>query len=38
MDRQEIKYIIESIMFAYAEPISIKELNSVINEELSPKK
>ncbi len=37
MNRKEIKYIIESIMFAYGEPISIKELNSVINEELSPK-
>lgn len=37
MSREEIKYIIESIMFAYAEPITIKELNAVINEELSPK-
>ena len=37
MKRSEIKYIIESIMFAYAEPISIKELNYAINEELSPK-
>ena len=37
MNRQEIKHIIESIMFAYGEPIGIKELNSVINEELSPK-
>lgn len=37
MDRKEIKHIIESIMFAYGDPISIKELNTVINEELSPK-
>ena len=37
MNREEIKYIIESIMFAYGDPISIKELNTVINEELSPK-
>ena len=37
MNRIEIKYIIESIMFAYGEPITIKELNSVIDEELSPK-
>lgn len=37
MKREEIKYIIESIMFAYGEPISIKELNYIINEELSAK-
>ena len=37
MNRKEIKYIIESIMFAYGEPIGIKELNAVINEDLSPK-
>ena len=37
MNRSEIKSIIESIMFAYGEPISIKELNYAINEELSPK-
>ncbi|SCH08502.1 MULTISPECIES: SMC-Scp complex subunit ScpB [unclassified Romboutsia] len=37
MRREDIKHIIESVMFAYGEPISIKELNSIINEELSPK-
>ncbi|MDR0879307.1 MAG: SMC-Scp complex subunit ScpB [Clostridioides sp.] len=37
MKREEIKYIIEAIMFAYGEPITIKELNTIINEELSPK-
>ena len=37
MKRDDIKHIIESVMFAYSEPISIKELNSIINEELSPK-
>ena len=37
MNRHDIKHIIESIMFAYGDAISIKELNSVINEELSPK-
>ena len=37
MSRSEIKSIIESIMFAYGEPISVKELNYAINEELSPK-
>lgn len=26
MKREDIKYIIESVMFAYGEPISIKEL------------
>ena len=30
MNRKEIKYIIESIMFAYGEPIGIKELNAVM--------
>lgn len=37
MRREDIKHIIEAIMFAYAEPISIKELNDIINEELSSK-
>ncbi len=35
MRRDEIKSIIEAIMFAYSDPISIKELNNAINEELS---
>lgn len=37
MRREEIKSIIEAVMFAYSEPISIDELNNVINEELSSK-
>lgn len=37
MRREDIKHIIEAIMFAYAEPISIKELNNIINTELSSK-
>ena len=37
MRREDIKNIIEAIMFAYSEPISIGELNSIINEELSSK-
>lgn len=37
MKREEIKNIIESILFAYGDPISIKELNYAINEELSSK-
>ena len=37
MRREDIKNIIEAIMFAYSEPITIKELNNSINEELSPK-
>ena len=37
MKREDIKNIIEAVMFAYGEPISIKELNSIINEELSPR-
>ena len=37
MRREEIKHIIEAVMFAYAEPISIKELNDIINEELASK-
>ncbi len=37
MRREDIKHIIEAVMFAYAEPISIKELNDIINEELSSK-
>ena len=34
MKREDIKYIIEAIMFSYAEPISIKELRDIINPEL----
>ncbi len=37
MRREDIKHIIEAIMFAYSEPISIKELNDIVNEELSSK-
>lgn len=37
MRREDIKHIIEAVMFAYGEPISIKELNFVVNEELSEK-
>ncbi len=37
MKRDDIKNIIESLLFAYAQPISIEELNIIINEELSPK-
>ena len=37
MRRDEIQSIIEAIMFAYSDPISIKELNNAINEELSSK-
>lgn len=37
MKREEIKNIIESIMFAYSDPISIEELNYIINEELASK-
>lgn len=37
MKRNKIKCIIEAIMFAYSDPITIKELNLAINEELSPK-
>lgn len=37
MKCEEIKSIIESILFAYGDPISIKELNYAINEELSSK-
>lgn len=37
MRREEIKYIIEAVMFAYGDPITIRELNSIINDELSPK-
>jgi segregation and condensation protein B len=37
MRREEIKNIIEAVMFAYSEPISIEELNNIINEELSRK-
>lgn len=35
--RSEIKSIIEAIMFSYGEPVSIKDLNLAINEELAPK-
>lgn len=35
--RSEIKNIIEAIMFSYGEPVTIKDLNLAINEELSPK-
>lgn len=38
MKREDIKNIIEAIMFAYGEPISIKELNAIINKDLSHKK
>ena len=34
--RSDIKNIIEALMFSYAKPITIKELNLAINEELSP--
>lgn len=37
MRREDIKHIIEAVMFAYGEPISIKELNYIVNEELSEK-
>lgn len=37
MRREEIKHIIEAVMFAYGDPISIKELNYIINEDLSSK-
>lgn len=37
MKREDIKNIIESVMFAYSDPISIAELNYIINEELSSK-
>ncbi|MDR1773860.1 MAG: SMC-Scp complex subunit ScpB [Clostridioides sp.] len=37
MRREEIKYIIEAVLFSYAEPITVSELNKIINEELSPK-
>ncbi len=37
MKRSKIKSIIEAIMFAYSDPISIEELNNIINEELSRK-
>lgn len=37
MKREGIKHIIEAVMFAYGEPISIKELNYIVNEELSEK-
>lgn len=37
MRREDIKNIIESVMFAYGDPISIKELNYIINEDLASK-
>ncbi len=37
MKREEIKYIIEAVMFAYGDPIGIKDLNTIINDELSSK-
>lgn len=37
MRRSQIKNIIEAILFSYAKPVSIEELNMAINEELSPK-
>ncbi|WP_300280059.1 SMC-Scp complex subunit ScpB [Peptacetobacter sp.] len=37
MKREDIKNIIEAIMFAYGEPITIKELNSIIDKDLSHK-
>lgn len=37
MRRDEIKSIIEAIMFAYSEPINITDLKNAINEELSSK-
>ncbi|CEH35298.1 SMC-Scp complex subunit ScpB [Romboutsia lituseburensis] len=37
MRREDIKNIIEAVMFAYSEPITIEELNNIINEELSRK-
>lgn len=37
MRREDIKNIIESVMFAYSDPISIKELNYIINEDLASK-
>lgn len=35
MNCEDIKNIIEAIMFAYSDPISIRELNNIINEGLS---
>ena len=37
MRREDIKHIIEAVMFAYSEPITIKELNYIISEELASK-
>lgn len=37
MRREDIKNIIESVLFAYGDPISVSELNYIINEELSSK-
>lgn len=38
MSRSEIKSIIESIMFAYGEPISVKELNYALMKNFLQKK
>lgn len=35
MKRDELKCIVEAILFAYSEPISLKEIKSTINEEIS---
>lgn len=35
--RSDIKNIIEAIMFSYGEPVTVRDLNLAINEELSPK-
>ncbi|MBC2577552.1 SMC-Scp complex subunit ScpB [Peptostreptococcus russellii] len=37
LKRSDIKNIIEAIIFSYGEPVSIRDLNLAINEELSPK-
>lgn len=37
MKREYIKNIIESVMFAYSDPITIDELNNIVNKELSKK-
>lgn len=37
MKREEIKYIIEAVLFAYGDPMSIKDLKNVVNEDLSIK-
>lgn len=37
MNRNEIKHIIEAVMFTYSDPITIRELKNVVNEELADK-